>query len=86
MITFGDPYWLVDVDMDCNTTINGWFEFKSYISNGPAWVNSITQTNFFGLTPPSYQSGNRFAYCGMVNVFERNSNNPVDIKPFTTAN
>ena len=25
---FGDHYWMLDVDMDCSKTHQGWFEFK----------------------------------------------------------
>lgn len=76
---YGDHYWILDVLMNCDHTPNGWFEFKSYISNGPGWETRITQTDFGGLTPPSYTSGNHFAACGKVNVFTRNENNPISI-------
>jgi len=31
---WGDHYWMVDFDMDCTDTQNGWFEVKAYITNG----------------------------------------------------
>lgn len=80
--TYGDHYWMLDVEMNCDDTVDGWFEFKSFISNGPGWETSLNQTQFGGLNQPSYTSGNHFAACGMVNVFRRNQNNPVEIKPF----
>lgn len=66
--TYGDHYWMLDVQMDCSNTANGWFEVKSYISNGPGWEGTINQSG----TP--YSSGNHVAQCGRINVFERNSN------------
>ncbi len=82
MNDYGDHYWILDVEMNCDDTVDGWFEFKSFISNGPSWEQRINQTQFGGLTPPRYTSGNHFAACGMVNVFRRNQNNPVEIKSF----
>lgn len=82
MNTYGDHYWLLDVEMNCDDTINGWFEFKSYISNGPGWETHISQSNFGGLDGPGYASGNHFGACGKINVFRRNQNNPEEIKEF----
>lgn len=65
---YGDHYWMLDVQMDCSNTANGWFEVKSYISNGPGWEGNISQSG----TP--YSSSNHVAQCGRINVFERNSN------------
>lgn len=31
---FGDHYWLVDMNLDCDQTENGWFEFKTIFSLG----------------------------------------------------
>ena len=86
--TYGPHYWMLDVDIDCSasgSTVNGWFEFKSYISNGPAWEPNVTQTQFGGLTPPPYSSGNHFAKCGKINVFKRGDAQPVAIKDFPAA-
>ena len=66
--SYGYHYWMLDVQMDCANTVNGWFELKSYISNGPGWEGNINQSG----TP--YNSGNHMAQCGKINVFERNSN------------
>lgn len=65
--TYGDHYWMLDVDMDCSKTVNGWFELKSFISNGPGWEADVNQSG----TP--YSSGNHFAQCGKLNVFQRGS-------------
>jgi aryl-alcohol dehydrogenase-like predicted oxidoreductase len=74
--TYGHHYWMLDVKMDCSRTVNGWFEFKSYISNGPGWEGSVNQPG------APYRSWNHFAKCGKVNVFRRNEANPVEIKDF----
>ncbi len=63
--TFGRDYWMLDVDVDCSATVNGWFEVKSFISNGPGWEADVSQAG----TP--YATGNHFAQCGKMNVFER---------------
>ena len=65
--TWGDHYWMLDVDMDCSKTVNGWFELKSFISGGPGWEGNVSQSG----TP--YSSGNHFARCGQLNMFERGS-------------
>lgn len=69
--TFGMHNWMLDVDMDCSPSASGWFELKSFLSNGPGWENNIQQSG----TP--YSSGNHFAECGKSNVFIRNQNNPI---------
>ena len=62
---YGDHYWMLDVQMDCSNTVNGWFELKTYISNGPGWEADVSQAG----TP--YVTGNHFAQCGKINVFRR---------------
>lgn len=66
--TWGDHYWMLDVDVDCSRTINGWFEVKSFISGGPGWEPNITQTG------APWASGNHFAQCGKLNRFQRGNN------------
>jgi alpha-amylase len=73
--TFGPHYWMLDVDMVCSRTAGGWFEFKSYITNGPGWEGDVRQPGV------PYQSGNHFAQCGYLNVFNQGTNEPVAIKP-----
>ncbi len=55
--------------MNCGFGVGAekWFEFKSFISNGPGWEGDVAQKN----TP--YTSGNHFAQCGKINVFARGS-------------
>ncbi len=72
---WGRDYWMLDVEMDCSATVNGWFELKTFISNGPGWEADVSQPG----TP--YSSGNHFAECGKLNVFERGVSNPVTIEP-----
>jgi len=68
---WGHHYWIMEVNMDCSKTVNGWFELKSFISNGAGWEGEINQQN----TP--YTSKNHFARCGYKNVFRRNENSVV---------
>ncbi|WP_372770714.1 alpha-amylase family protein [Pseudoalteromonas sp.] len=63
---WGAHYWMVDIDMNCQDTINGWFEVKAFVKNGQGWEGNISQAN----TP--YASQNHFAQCGKLNVFEFN--------------
>lgn len=68
----GDHYWMLDADMDCETAVNiggtSWFEVKSFISNAPnGWEADVTQAD------RPYVSGNHFAKCGKINIFERGS-------------
>lgn len=79
--SYGDHYWLLDVDMDCNKTIEGWFEVKSFISNGAGWEGNINQAEFGGLIAPEFASINHVARCGMANVFQRNVNEAVEFLP-----
>ena len=74
---YGPHYWMLDVDMDCAKTADGWFELKSYIANGAGWEGDIDQSD----TP--YESNNHFGKCGHVNVYRRNQNRPVEIVPLT---
>jgi|GEM_PF-3029576 len=68
---WGSHYWILDVDMDCSKTVDGWFELKSFISNGPSWEGTISQPG------APYVSANHFAQCGKLNKFERNSSSAV---------
>lgn len=64
---YGQHYWMMDVDMDCSKTVNGWFELKTFISNGPGWEPDVNQSG------KPYSSGNHFGQCGKINVFQRGS-------------
>lgn len=74
--TWGEHYWMLDVEMDCSRTVNGWFELKSFISNGPGWEPDVQQSG------APYASGNHFAQCGKLNTFRRGQNDPVVIRDF----
>ena len=66
---YGDHYWLVDVDMDCSRTDNGWFGLKAIV-NGQ-WESDIHQQICAGSGAGGQQpsSSNHNAKCGMMNVF-----------------
>ena len=68
---WSDHYWLVDFNMDCDETEDGWFELKGYITN-QGWepdVNQYTEcTGTAGGNRP-YATGNHVARCGKFNVF-----------------
>ena len=55
--------------------MNGWFEVKSFISNGPGWEGDIAQPG------APWSSRNHFGKCGMINVFRRGEN-AATIVPF----
>ncbi|MBU2112504.1 MAG: alpha-amylase, partial [Gammaproteobacteria bacterium] len=73
---YGEHYWMLDVEMDCSRSANGWFELKTFISNGPGWEADISQPG------APYASGNHFAQCGKLNVFRRGEAQPVTISNF----
>ena len=64
----GQHYWMLDVEMDCSKAVNGWFEVKSFISNGPGWEPDLVQPG------APYVTGNHFAKCGEINRFKRGLN------------
>jgi alpha-amylase len=72
---WGQHYWMLDVDMDCSKSVNGWFELKAYVKNGQGWETDIQQSG----TP--YSSNNHFAQCGKINQFDFNGNG-VQIRDF----
>ena len=70
--TWGPHYWLLEVDMDCSQTHQGWFEVKAFIKNGVGWEGDIAQAD------RPYNSNNHFAQCGKVNVFEFGENSYIN--------
>ncbi|KAL7644676.1 UNVERIFIED_CONTAM: hypothetical protein RMT77_004217 [Armadillidium vulgare] len=70
---YGDHYWMIDFDMNCTQTQNGWFEIKSYLTNSDnGWESDIVQASTCsgtagGITP--YTTANHLGKCGFVNVF-----------------
>ncbi|KAK7067087.1 hypothetical protein SK128_022546 [Halocaridina rubra] len=76
--TFGEHYWMLDVQMNCDETENGWFEFKSFLTNdATGWEADITQVSSCsgdaGGSKP-YSSKNHLGRCGYLNVFEFSGN------------
>ncbi|CAG0902207.1 unnamed protein product [Darwinula stevensoni] len=71
--TYGEHYWMLDMDMDCSETEEGWFEVKAYVTNGVGWETDVTQaTNCLGSAGGSapYGSPNHMGKCGYLNVFK----------------
>ena len=82
--SLGDGYWMLDVDMDCETAVNiggtFWFEVKSFITNlSNGWEPDVNQAD-----RPS-MSRNHFAKCWKINIFERGSSS-VEYRDFDTVN
>jgi hypothetical protein len=82
--TLGDNYWMLDVDMDCESAVNFggtfWFEVRSFMTNTPNnWEPDVNQAD------RPYPSGNHFAKCGKINIFERGSS-AVRYADFDTVN
>ena len=74
---WGEHYWMVDFNMDCDKAESGWFEVKAYLMNGDGWETDRSQAASCGGTvggSKPYSSGNHFGRCGYINVFEFNSN------------
>lgn len=65
---WGPHYWMLDVDMDCARTVDGWFELKSFVvTNGAErWEDNVDQDS----AGQPYRSNNHFGRCGKVNVFD----------------
>lgn len=72
---WGQHYWMLDVQMDCSKTVNGWFELKAFVQNGQGWEGNIQQPN------APYPSNNHFAQCGKINQFDFDQSS-VNIRDF----
>ena len=74
MSRWGDHYWMVDMQMDCAETADGWFELKSLLTNA-AWESDIQQLTCTGsgASAPPYATKNHMARCGYINKFSFNS-------------
>jgi len=69
----GDHYWVLDMEMDCDKTYNGWFEVKAFHRGGDGWEDDIMDdtedcTGNIGGTGP-FVTTNHMARCGFVNEF-----------------
>ncbi|XP_035665855.1 alpha-amylase-like [Branchiostoma floridae] len=76
---WGDHYWMLDVDMDCSRTENGWFELKAitrYPGGFVKWESDRNQGTCGGTAGGNkpYSSGNHFARCGKINAFDFDGN------------
>lgn len=62
---------MLDVDIDCSKTENGWFQIKGFI-NGQ-WETNIPVTTCTGSDsvgiPANMDTGNHWAKCGMLNIY-----------------
>lgn len=72
---WGEHYWMLDADLDCSKTVDGFFELKAFVKNGQGWEGTISQAN----TP--YASGNHVAQCGKISTFNFDSSS-VEIRNF----
>lgn len=54
---------MLDVEMDCSATLDGWFELKAYVARGAGWETDVHQPG------APYLSGNHFGRCGELNIF-----------------
>ena len=50
--------------MDCDATVDGWFELKAYVARGAGWESDVQQSG------APYVSGNHFGRCGELNIFQ----------------
>ncbi|GFN81679.1 alpha-amylase [Plakobranchus ocellatus] len=70
---YGEHYWVVDVQMDCLKTENGFFQFRGYTQNGyPENIlsnRSSQRCKNMPRSPPRKSSNTHFAMCGKINVF-----------------
>lgn len=70
----GPHYWMLDVEMDCSRTLDGWFELKAYVAGGQGWEPDVAQPG------APYRSANHFARCGGLSVF-RFGEDEADLRP-----
>lgn len=72
--TWGPNNWMVDLQMNCDETENGWFDVKAYLTlSGSGYESDIQQSTCTGTgadVPPPYTSNkNHVARCGYINRF-----------------
>jgi len=75
--TWGDHYWISDMEMDCSSTKDGWFEVDTFFTNGgEGGESSIQQSACSGNIGGSVPFSTNFhaGRCGYLNVFHYNSN------------
>ncbi|XP_046656473.1 uncharacterized protein LOC124349713 isoform X3 [Daphnia pulicaria] len=69
---WGDANHMVDFNMDCSETENGWFDVKAYLTNyASGWEADIAPIACTGtgadVLPPYSGTGNHMARCGYIN-------------------
>jgi hypothetical protein len=80
----GDHYWMLDVDMDCETAVEiggtHWFEVRSFLTGVPNGLEpDVDQAD------RPWDTGSHFAKCGKINIFERGSSS-VTYREFDIVN
>lgn len=76
---FGPHQWMVDLQMNCDETEDGWFEFKAF-GTGIGWENDINQISSCGGPVGGsmpYATNNHMARCGYLNMFSWGDGNCV---------
>ncbi|XP_013422198.1 uncharacterized protein LOC106182099 [Lingula anatina] len=86
--TMGPHYWMMDVDMDCNKTDDGWFQLKAFVVHGEKndyiswngnngeWERGVEQTTCWGDHKKFSGVNNHVAKCGAINVFTYGEGTP----------
>ncbi|XP_055895635.1 alpha-amylase-like isoform X2 [Biomphalaria glabrata] len=68
--TYGEGYWLLDVEMDCSKTVNGFFEVKAFLNH--EFEYDIDQDKMcsgaYAMRKP-FTSRSHVGMCGAKNVF-----------------
>ncbi|KAI9550247.1 hypothetical protein GHT06_001534 [Daphnia sinensis] len=72
--TWGPNHWMVDLQMNCDETANGWFDVKAYLTQfGNGFEPDIQQSSCTGsgadVLPPYSSNKNHVARCGYINRF-----------------
>ena len=67
----GDHFWVLDMDMDCSETENGWFEFTALYSHGgeqgePDLSQGVCQGDS---QETEHSSTKHVAKCGEMNIY-----------------
>jgi alpha-amylase len=60
----GPHYWLLDVEMDCAATLDGWFEVKAFLAGPNRWEPNVRQDG------APYATQNHLARCGALTILQ----------------
>lgn len=72
---FGEAYWMMDIDLDCSLTDDGWFTIKGWLSGDAGQFSGleddVTQTTCTGTAGGAAPtpSTSHVARCGHINIF-----------------